>query len=593
MPFAGVGGTSIRGGYAIDNSVRFNDGDSAYLTRTPASASNRTTWTWSAWIKRSAISTGNNQTLWNAGSGEADDIRLTITNNDQIVFGTDATTFLLTSQRIRDVSAWYHIVFAFDTTQGTASDRAKLYINGSLVSSFSTDNRASLSGSYAYNNTVGHAIGRQAYAGSTYYDGYMTEINFIDGQALSPTDFGEFDEDSGIWKPKQYSGSYGTNGFYLDFENSGSLGADQSGNGNNFTPNNFTATDQTTDTPTNNFATGNPLARSRFSNQGTISEGNLKYNALSNDRGWLFSSQGISQGKWYWEVKITAIGRFMVGVGYESVLAFNGTFFGNNPSKAFSILDFNGNLYYDGTNTSYGSSLSVDDIVMVALDMDNYLCWFGKNGTWFDSATQSEIENSTATNDATTQMGTQQNLNSGEPVFPFMTCQENGQTGGGIFNFGNPPFSISSGNSDGNGYGNFEYAPPSGYLALCTQNLATELSPTIDDGSQYFNTVLYTGNGTNPRSLTGVGFQPDFTWIKNRTDAWGHGLADSTRGGGKTLITNSTAVEQTNYTWGYLDSFDSDGFTVDDGASGDDFVNQTSDNYVSWNWLGNGGTYII
>jgi hypothetical protein len=208
MPFAGVGGTSVRDSqYLIDNSLRFNDNDSAYLNRTPASASNRTTWTWSAWIKRSAISTGNNQTLWNAGSGEADDIRLTITNNNQIVFGTDATTFLLTSQLFRDVSAWYHIVFAFDTTQGTASDRAKLYINGSLVSSFSTDNRASLSGSYAYNNTVGHAIGRQAYAGSTYYDGYMTEINFIDGQQLSPTDFGEFDADSGIWKPKQYSGN--------------------------------------------------------------------------------------------------------------------------------------------------------------------------------------------------------------------------------------------------------------------------------------------------------------------------------------------------------------------------------------------------
>jgi hypothetical protein len=157
-------------------------------------------------------------------------------------------------------------------------------------------------------------------------------------------------------------------------------------------------------------------------------------------------------------------------------------------------------------------------------------------------------------------------------------------------NFGNPSFSISSGNSDGNGYGNFEYAPPSGYLALCTQNLATALSPTIDDGSQYFNTVLYTGDGSNPRSLTGVGFQPDFTWIKNRTDTWGHGLADSTRGGGKTLITNSTAVEQTNYTWGYVNSFDSDGFTVTNGGSGDDFVNQTSDNYVSWNWLANGGT---
>jgi hypothetical protein len=439
----------------------------------------------------------------------------------------------------------------------------------------------------------------EAYAGSA-FDGYISRnyISLMDKQ-LSPTDFGEFDEDSGIWKPIEYSGSYGTNGFYLDFENSGSLGADQSGNGNNFTPTNLASTDQTTDTPTNNFATGNPLARSRFSNQGTISEGNLKYNALSNDRGWLFSSQGISQGKWYWEVKITAIGRFMVGVGYESVLAFNGTFFGNNPSKAFSILDFNGNLYYDGTNTSYGSSLSVDDIVMVALDMDNHLCWFGKNGTWFDSATQSEIEDSTATNDATTQMGTQQNLNSGEPVFPFMTCQENGQTGGGIFNFGNPPFSISSGNSDGNGYGNFEYAPPSGYLALCTQNLATELSPTIDDGSQYFGTTLWVADDTSPRTLTGFGHQPDFLWVKHRgSGSINHTLVDSSRGGDKMLASNITNAEDTK-SHGEITSFNADGITVADGTSGsyprlyfNDFdpFGSGGGNYVAWHWVANAGS---
>jgi hypothetical protein len=585
-----VVGSNIPSAYQISNSLRFNQSDDPSLTRTPASVSNRRTFTWSGWVKRSKIN-ATRQLLFGAdNSADTNATYIRFTDDETIQVYIDNNNVLEgnlnTSAKFRDVSAWYHIVWAVDTTQSTSSDRVKVYINNSLVTTYQTPVYPSQNFDTNINTQEPHYVGGDTtgVANDFALDGYMAETYFIDGQALSPTDFGEFDEDSGVWKPKQYAGTYGTNGFYLKFNNTGNMGEDSSGNDNTFTPTNLSGTtDVTTDTPTNNFATGNPLARSRFSNQGTISEGNLKYNALSNDRGWLFSSQGISQGKWYWEVKITAIGRFMVGVGYESVLAFNGTFFGNNPSKAFSILDFNGNLYYDGTNTSYGSSLSVDDIVMVALDMDNHLCWFGKNGTWFDSATQSEIENSTATNDATTQMGTQQNLNSGEPVFPFMTCQENGQTGGGIFNFGNPPFSISSGNSDDNGYGNFEYEVPTGYLSLCSANLATELSPTIDDGSEYFNTVLYTGNG-GTNAVTGVGFKPDWIWVKERSSTSGHRLADTTRGATKSLSSNDTGSETTNAN--IFSSLDSDGFT----QGADNGVNESGQTYASWNWKANAGS---
>jgi hypothetical protein len=392
--------------------------------------------------------------------------------------------------------------------------------------------------------------------------------------------------------------AYGTNGFYLDFENSGSLGADQSGNGNNFTPTNLASTDQTTDTPTNNFATMNPLHSEGI----TFSEGNLDILAATTN--WNVATSTIpipTSGKWYMEAKITAIqaaGHNTLGfldanfpfTTNDTATAFTGGgtswityvyFHAANDNAYVNLADGSGYAFENNTTFSAG----VNDILMMAFDRDNNKIWFGKNGDW------AKANGTTGANPSTGADATVSSVSSDVTYMPNFGCGNSSARQ--QWNFGNPPFSISSGNSDDNGYGNFEYAPPTGFLSLCTQNLATELSPTIDDGSQYFNTVLYTGNGTNPRSLTGVGFQPDFTWIKNRTDAWGHGLADSTRGGGKTLITNSTAVEQTNYTWGYLDSFDSDGFTVDDGASGDDFVNQTSDNYVSWNWKANGGVHHL
>jgi len=447
---------------------------STYLNRTPASASNRTTWTWSAWIKRSAISTGNNQTLWNAGSGEADDIRLTITNNNQIVFGTDATTFLLTSQLFRDVSAWYHIVFAFDTTQGTASDRAKLYINGSLVSSFSTDNRASLSGSYAYNNTVGHAIGRQAYAGSTYYDGYMAEVNFIDGQALSPTDFGQTDS-TGIWKPKGYSGSYGTNGFYLKFSNGGDLGADSSGNGNNFTKSGNGR--QTTDAPSNVFATINALQKTSGSQ--LLSEGNLEHRTTGN---WMYlpANMGASSGKWYAEVKLTDATNFNVGVmqlggasDTTSLMNTNNTVLGGNSAGDAWVLFGDGadTGTYKNNNTpnfgnmatSFPSNIVTNDIIMIAMDTDNQKIWFGVNGSWDNSGDPAAGTNPMPVNTSMI-AGKTYTFGSG----PEQATHQ--------WNFGNGYFgttAVSSGNADDAGIGIFEYAPPTGYYALCTKNIAS------------------------------------------------------------------------------------------------------------------------
>ena len=555
MAFPIIGG-SQSGGYLIDNSLRFNDNDSARLSRTPASASNRTTWTWSAWIKRSAISTGNYQTLWNAGSGEADDIRLTITNNDQIIFGTDATTFFLTSQKIRDVSAWYHIVFAFDTTQGTASDRAKLYINGSLVSSFSTDNRASLSGSYAYNNTVSHGIGRQAYAGSAYYDGYMAEVNFIDGQQLSPTDFGKFDSASGIWKPIEYTGTYGTNGFYLDFENSGSLGADQSGNGNNFTPTNLASTDQMLDTPTNNFCVMNPLL---LYDTAQFSQGNLRITQSSTNADGIRGTIGVKTGKWYWEI-YNGGGNASPGIATGDA---NSREYIGGDSYGWSYFR-DGNKYFNSSGTSYGASFTSGDVIGIALDMDNNQITFYKNnagqGVAFTSLPDVDI-------------------------FPGISTS-NGISVTNIANFGQDSSFAGSktrqNNTDVNGYGDFYYTPPSGFLALCTQNMATELTLDVDKSTDYFNSVLWTGTGSQ-RDVTGLDFQPDWVWIKSRGANRSHKLYDSSRGVYKALESDTTDSETSSTS--QLQSFNSDGFGLGSGI-----VNNSGEQYVGWCWKAGGGS---
>jgi len=561
MTFPVLGGNSAIGGYAIDNSLRFNDNDSARLTRTPSSSSNRKTFSISCWFKRGNISLGDSIDLYSAGqsSGGIGSFSMHILADDSLRLDANAVVVLNTNRLFRDVSAWYHYLLVVDTTQATASNRFKIYINGVEETSFATDNRSSISQNtdLRWNMNEGHGIGFNFYDTTYYYDGYLAEFHNIDGQALSPTDFGEFDADSGIWKPIEYTGTYGTNGFYLDFENSGSLGADQSGNGNNFTPTNLASTDQMLDTPTNNFATYNPLFN--YGNE-SFSEGNL--NLSTGTSGGSIGTIAVNTGKWYWEIR----------VGNSDSARHAGI---AEISTAQTSL-FTESVYYrsdaqktiNNVSSSYGVSYTTGDILGVALDVDNQTVTYYKN-----NSSQGSIDISSV-------------YSIGDYV-SFALVQSGGVNNIDFGNFGQDSSFAGNetrqNNSDGNGYGDFYYAPPSGYLALCTQNLATVLSPTIDDGSQYFNTVLYTGTGSS-QAITGVGFQPDFTWIKIRNTADAHGLVDSTRGATKHLRSDSTASEFTRAT--DVSSFDSDGFTVVSDAQ----FNGSGNTYASWNWKANGGT---
>ena len=446
---------SITGGYEVDNSLRFDDGSSDYLNRTPASASNRKTWTFSAWVKRGVLDTNcyffgnyfanNDSSQLYLGFNTSNQLRLSDFNN---------TSFLaVTNQVFRDVSAWYHIVLSFDTTQGTSTNRWKIYVNGEQITSFASSIYPSLNFDTSINTAQNHFIG-YVNVGGYIYDGYMSEVVFIDGQQLDPTDFGEFD-DSGIWKPIAYTGTYGTNGFYLDFENSGSLGADVSGNGNNFTVNNLTSIDQTTDTPTNNFATLISNFGVRYSTQ-TYSEGNLK---VAGGAGFELSPASIapSSGKWYFEAKMDSITNYPTIGFQETSQARTNNFWVASTSQGYG-LHFDGTLYNNNSSTGSLTSYTTGDIMSLALDLDNGKAYFGKNGTWLGSADPSA--------------GTNPAFSSIPSGTYYLGVSNYGSTWSA--NFGNPPFTISSGNSDANGYGNFEYAVPSGYYALCTKNLSTE-----------------------------------------------------------------------------------------------------------------------
>jgi hypothetical protein len=455
-----LGANSLTGGYEIDNSCRFNDGSSDYLNRTPGSASNRKTWTFSAWFK---LSSGGGNTIFSSytDANNWTDFYFSGTNNFEFISYASAYLFHFTSsQRFRDYSAWYHIVLTLDTTQATASNRIKLYVNGSQVTALDNNDYPTQNSDHKINSTDPHTLGLSETNTAISYDGYMSEINFIDGQALTPTDFAEFDADSGIWKPIAYEGTYGTNGFYLEFKDSSALGDDTSGEGNNFTVNNLTSIDQTTDTPTNNFATMNPLQNLPSLN--TYSEGNntVTY-TVNNDLAE--ATFGVTTGKWYWEQKyINATGgNAMIGVGNEQ--AYLSGYLGQNTT-GWSYYAPSGGKYHNASTSAYGDSYTTNDIIGIAFDADTRTIWFSKNGVWQNSATIAEISSGTTTNSAYTSMGS-----AGDLFLP-VTSGYNGNVIS--FNFGNAPYTITTGNADANGYGNFEYAVPSGYYALNTKNLA-------------------------------------------------------------------------------------------------------------------------
>ena len=456
---------TISGGYEVANSLRFNDGSSDYLSKT-ASAGDRRQTTISVWVKRSTL--GTSQKIYNHYNSTDSEFTFYFDSNDKFNVNSyeSGHQLLLTTNRLfRDVSAWYNIICAIDTDQATDTNRAKIYVNGVQETSFSTATYPSQNADLNLNRSTSYSdqIGRRG-NGSEYFDGYLAEVVLIDGLQLDATSFGEFDEDSGIWKPIDVSGlTFGTNGFYLDFENSGSLGADVSGNGNNFTVNNLTSIDQSTDTCTNNFATGNPIAAQGGSAQSnsllTFSEGNLLM-AANSETG--IANFGLSSGKWFWDVKVIAdqdgliIGACNEHFNINAELGYNSP---SSPSaaKIFGYYGGNGNsmiVVGDGTSQSYGSAIAVNNIVSVALDLDSadQSCTFYLNGS------------SQGALDIT-------NLSSGESYFPAVGNWSVADVSTS-WNFGSPQYSESGGNSDGNGYGNFSMAVPSGYYALNTKNLA-------------------------------------------------------------------------------------------------------------------------
>ena len=325
-----LGANSVSG-YTVKNSLRFNSGSSDNLSKTFASNSNRRTFTFSCWFKLCPSSATK---IIFGGSDGTGYLWFLINSSGNIYLQNNpsSTISLFSTQLLRDPSAWYHIVLAVDTTQATSSNRVKIYLNGSLITDYTAPDNVYPSQNQDLNFTTStQALKIGTVFTQEYFNGYMSEVYWIDGQQLTPSSFGETDEDTGIWKPKAFSGTYGTNGFYLQFKNSSSLGTDSSGNGNNFTVNNLTSVDQTTDTPTNNFCTMNPL---NSTNSCLLTEGNLKQAQSANDQ-VSNGTIGFNKGKWYWEFKI------VTGFGEGGiVLNINKTYYSSRAS---------GDLYTNNT----------------------------------------------------------------------------------------------------------------------------------------------------------------------------------------------------------------------------------------------------
>ena len=547
-------GASGQAGYQISRSLRFNSADSAYLNRTFGTPTNNIKWTWSGWVKRSAF--GSYQNLFIGDDGSSNNFcYLRFSDVDKLecyqISGGSYNLRLETNGVFRDPSAWYHIVLIYDSANATSTDRVQVYVNSTrqtvsyVVGPFSQNTACQ-----ANVSSRAHAIGRLLYQNIHYFNGYLTEINFIDGQALTPSSFGETDTITGVWKPKKYTGTYSGNSFYLNFaDNSGTtsttLGKDSSGLGNNFTPNNFSVTagagnDSMIDTPTpyadggngrGNYCTWNPLAKTVTT--GTWVNGNLEFTTAVGDGAHGYGTFAIPpSGKWYWEVVCSSGGNPMIGICQYSV---SQTRAWQNTNSVFYY--GSGQKYVDGTNGAYGSAYTTQTIG-VAVDADAGTITFYRDNVSQGSITHAVVG-----------------------LFPCVDDGASATSDTFVANFGQRSFS---------------YTPPSGFLALNTQNLP---DPTIKKPGTYMDVVTYTGNG-GTQTLSSLNFSPDLVWIKSRSVGYDHQLTDSVRGTGKELQSDLTGAE-TSY--GLVSALNSNGFTV--------FTNGTylasnasGTTYVAWCW---------
>jgi hypothetical protein len=491
------------------------------------------------WVKRAALGTA--QSLFGVSTNHS--FGFTTGNALNLTFG--GTSALTTTAVFRDTSAWYHIVW---TQSGTSHT---VYVNG-------TSQGTATATSSVFNTAVAHQVGASNTA--NYFNGYLADVHFIDGQALTPSSFTETNATTGQLVPKAYTGTYGTNGFRLNFSNNSAataatLGADSSGNGNNWTPNNLSVTagagnDSLTDTPTSygtdtgaggevrgNYATLSPLVVSA-----SLNNGNLQITGTLQG----YSTINVTQGKWYVEftcITVAAVNWAYCGITWDTV---------TDSNNWRLIRSSNGDYYNGSAYSSYGASWTATNVIGVAVDIENSTLTFYKNGV---------------------SQGQKTGLGLTGKTVGFICLATGGGAGELAANFGQRPFA---------------YAAPSGFKALCDTNLPT---PTIAKGSSAMDVLTWTGNSASSRSFTGLGFSPDFVWIKDRSVAYNHVLFDAVRGtgGSKVLFSNRTTAEGggageegTNY--GTITSFDSNGFTVAPGAVSSIWVNQSSDAYVGWAW---------
>jgi hypothetical protein len=537
--------------YKIEESLRFRASATGYLNRTPVSAGNRRTWTWSGWVKRSNI--GTNGVMLGTETVNSQTYCSVYFVSDKIYLDAAASNIetmrVYTDAVFRDPSAWYHVVAVFDSTQATATNRRAIYVNGVLqtltVSTNPAQNLEPL-----VNSTVEHNIGRNP-LNLQYFDGYMTEINFIDGQALTPSSFGATDKD-GNWSPIAYTGTYGTNGFYLNFKDATStstVGYDYSGNGNNWTLNGFNVStanttydimidvpeDQDSANNRGNYCTWNPAF---VRGNETITDGNLQLATGSSGGG--IGTIGVTTGKWYWEsINSASTGTIrMIGVlnlsRYAGNLGENSLYWQRNGTYTLN----------NGSDVSYGSAAAVNDVLGIALDVDAQTVIFYNNGVALGSAI------------SISSMHT-----AGQTIVPAMT-QSGASNRTAVVNFGQRPWA---------------YAPPAGYKALCTTNLP---EPTIKQPNRHFDAITRNGFGSSGGSVTSLNFQPDFLWEKARSTASNNTLIDSIRGVTKELFSNLTNAESTGSN--FLVSFNSNGFTMGSNDWG------TSTTVVDWIWNAGG-----
>jgi hypothetical protein len=576
-------------GYTIDNSLRFRNSASAELQRTPTTndAAERRTWTWSGWVKRGAL--GVAQFLFSAGNSGGNQTshsvyidangKLSTTCNTQGMSVATNDFGAATAALLRDPTAWYHLVVVLDATQATASDRLKFYVNGAeqayaAISPYPAN--PTLDFAAHINSNIGHAIG-DSFAGTNYYfDGYLAEVHFVTSQALTPSDFGQLDS-AGTWQPKAYAGTYGTNGYYLKFNDATSLttlAEDRSGNGNNWTATNISLTagatyDWMSDTPSNNFPTWNPLFRDSVP-MNTIADGGLSAYSPANPAGWQHTraTQTIPpSGKWYWEWTLTQ----SVSNGQGAALSIgniNRAAFGNSVNNAagFAGLLFSTQTLptdqrqiskmSNGSNTAYAGQIpAVNDVFSFAYDASTGKYWHGRNGVWYDSG-----DPAAGTNPSVTRL-TVEELSIFQGSF-YVTTPQYVVT---PVNFGQQPFA---------------YAPPTGFVALCTANLP---APAIRNPRLHFDIKTRVGTAASA-NITGYAFQPDLVWIKSRGRAIDHALYDRLRGAQARLESNQTDAEVTSDDG--LTAFNSDGYTL--GTL--DQVNGTpaTNSFVDWAWRANG-----